>query len=328
MNQNPLQIAITGACGQIAYSLIFRVAAGELFQQPLILHLHDLPGMESKLEGIAMELEDCDFPLLKQVRITTNLNEAFENVRLAILVGAKPRSKGMERKDLLAENGKIFVTQGQALNESADRNAKVYVVGNPANTNALVAMHHAPKLGRENFHALMRLDHNRARSLLARQAAVDPLLVRKVVIWGNHSNTQVPDFNQVMIGNKHATELLEDKWLKEVFMPTIQTRGAQVIEKLGRSSAASAANAVLDAVRSLYTKTASGDFFSSAVCSDGNPYGIEEGLIFGFPCRSIGEGDCEIVSGLKWDAFIQDKVRKSEQELIEERDFCRRGGLI
>lgn len=329
MNVTPTRIAITGACGQIAYSLIFRIASGALFDGPLILQLGDIPGMEEKLEGIAMELMDCDFPLLQDVVISTDLRKVFQDVDVALLVGAKPRSKGMERKDLLAENGKIFVKQGKLLNEVASRDVLVYVVGNPANTNALVAMHNAPDLPRKNFHALMRLDHNRARAMLAQKAKVPSLLVKQMVIWGNHSNTQVPDFTHVLIDGKKAVDVIGDlDWFKKSFMPTIQTRGAKVIEKLGRSSAASAANAAIEAVRSLHTKTAKGDCFSSAVCSDGNSYGIEEGLIFGFPCVSKGKGDYEIVENLLWDDFIRDLVKKTEKELIDEREYCKQAGLI
>ncbi len=324
-----MRIAITGSCGQIAYNLLFRIAAGDVFDRPIILHLQDVPGMESKLEGVAMELSDCDFPLLEQVRLTTNVHEAFENVDLALLVGAKPRSKGMLRKDLLAENGRIFVEQGKALNEVASRDVKVYVIGNPANTNALVAMNNAPKIPRKNFHALMRLDHNRARSLISRKAEIESRFVKKMLIWGNHSNTQVPDFTQVEIAGRKATDVIPDiEWHRQEFVQTIQNRGAMVIEKLGRSSAASAANAVVDAVRSLYIPTPQDDWFSSAVCSDENPYGIHEGLIFGFPCRSKGDGNYEIVPGLKWDHYIREKIEKTEKELLEEMEFCKNEGLF
>ena len=329
MNQKPLRIAITGASGQIAYSLIFRIASGSLFNRPLILHLGDIPGMEDKLEGIAMELMDCDFPLLQDVVISTDLRKVFNQVDIALLVGAKPRSKGMERKDLLAENGKIFVDQGKALNEVASRHVLVYVVGNPANTNALVAMHNAPDLPKRNFHAMMRLDHNRAVAMLAKKAAISSAHIKQMVIWGNHSNTQVPDFTQVLIDDHKATDVIKDMdWFKSSFIPTIQTRGAKVIEKLGRSSAASAANAVIEAVKSLYKKTEKGDCFSSAVSSDENPYGVEKGLVFGFPCISEGDGSYQILKNLKWDDFIRERVKITEKELIEEREFCRRAGLI
>ena len=285
--------------------------------------------MESKLEGVAMELSDCDFPLLEEVRLTTDIHEAFDKVDLALLVGAKPRSKGMLRKDLLAENGRIFVEQGKALNDVASRDVKVYVIGNPANTNALVAMNNAPKIPRKNFHALMRLDHNRARSLISRKAGVESRFVKKMLVWGNHSNTQVPDFTQVEIAGRKATDVIPDiEWHRQEFVQTIQNRGAMVIEKLGRSSAASAANAVVDAMRSLYMPTPEDDWFSSAVCSDENPYGIHEGLIFGFPCRSKGDGNYEIVPGLKWDDYIRDKIEKTEKELLEEMEFCKSEGLF
>ncbi|MCP5470235.1 MAG: malate dehydrogenase [Chlamydiales bacterium] len=330
MRQSPLRIAVTGSCGQIAYSLLFRIASGAIFgDRPVILHLQDIAGMETKLEGVAMELSDCDFPLVEEVRIGSDLHQAFDKVDIALLVGAKPRSKGMLRKDLLQENGKIFVGQGRALNEAASRDVKVYVVGNPANTNCLVAMNNAPDLPRKNFHALMRLDHNRAKSLLARKADVDSRLVRKVVVWGNHSNTQVPDFTQVEIGDQKATEKIPDiEWHRNEFVQTVQNRGAMVIEKLGRSSAASAANGVIDAVRSLYHPTREDDWFSSAVCSDSNPYGIEENLIFGFPCCSRGDGHYTVVPDLRWDEWIREKIMATEKELIEEREFCKSEGLI
>ncbi len=276
-----------------------------------------------------MELADCDFPLLAGVKLTTDLHEAFEGVDLALLVGARPRSKGMERKDLLQENGKIFVGQGRALNEVASRNVKVVVVGNPANTNCLVTMSNAPDLPKENFHALMRLDHNRAKALLASKASVDSALVKGMVVWGNHSATQVPDYTQVKIGGTSALEKIGDEnWLQTEFLQTVQTRGAKVIEKLGRSSAASAANAVLGTVRSLYEPTPKGEWFSTAVCSDQNPYGIGEGLIFGFPCASSGDGSYHIVPDLKIDPFIREKIALTEKELREEMEFCKKEGLL
>lgn len=321
MEKQPIRIAITGSGGQIAYSLLFRLLASSIFQASLTLHLQDLPGMESKLEGIAMELEDCAFPNLDGIKITSDLREAFDQVDIALLIGAKPRTKGMQRKDLLQENGKIFIDQGRALNERANRNVKVLVVGNPANTNCLIALSHAPDLPRKNFHALMRLDHNRAQALLARQAKVNLKEVKGLVIWGNHSNTQVPDFTHVKI-----SENMDRKWLETHFIETVQNRGAQVIEKLGRSSAASAANATLDTLSSLFTQQE--EWFSSAVSSDQNPYGIEEGLVFGFPCRSTGSGDYQIVKGLKIDDFVRKKIQITEKELVEERELCRQEGLL
>ncbi|MCH9609950.1 MAG: malate dehydrogenase [Chlamydiales bacterium] len=328
MKKSPIHIAITGACGQIAYSLIFRIASGQLFDEPVFLHLQDLPGMEEKLEGIAMELSDCAFEQLAGFNYSTDLHEVFDSVDLAILVGAKPRSKGMERKDLLAENGKIFVGQGRALDEAAKKDAVVYVVGNPANTNALVAMHNAPSLKRENFHALMRLDQNRARALMADRAGVAVADVKKLSVWGNHSVTQVPDYNLATLSGRPAVEVVTDSdWLEGEFMQRVQKRGASVIEKLGRSSAASAANATLDAIASLY-RASGDDYFSSAICSDGNPYGIREGLIFGFPCQSKGDGSCEIVSGLPFGPGILERIKRSEKELLEEMEFCKKEGLI
>ncbi|MFN0065554.1 MAG: malate dehydrogenase [Chlamydiales bacterium] len=331
MGKAPIKITVTGSAGQIAYSLLFRLAYGDLIGegQPLIIYLQDISGTEAKLEGIVMELTDCDFPLLERVDFGSRLDDAFESTDIALLIGSKPRTAGMLRKDLLGENGKIFVEQGKALNRVAKRDVKVFVVGNPCNTNCLVAMHHAPDLPRKNFHAMMRLDHNRAKALLAQKADVESSLVKGMVVWGNHSATQVPDFTQVTIDGVEAIKKIPDlEWHQKEFLEVVQNRGAMVIEKLGRSSAASAANAALDDIRSLYTATERGEWFSSAVCSDENPYGVEKGLIFGFPCASKGDGSYAIVPGLKWDEFICQKIALSEKELMEERAFCKSKGLI
>ncbi len=317
------KIAVTGSSGQIAYSLIFRIANGDLFdrQEPVALYLYDLPEMEGALEGLAMELEDCAFPLLKQVHVGSKLEEMFDGVDLALLVGAKPRGPGMERSDLLKENGKIFIEQGRALNEAAHKDAKVFVVGNPCNTNALIAMTHAPNLKRKNFHAMMRLDQNRAAAQLAKKAGVDVEAVSCMTIWGNHSVTQIPDFTNAKIHNKPVIETITDKnWLQNEFMETVKNRGAAVIKARGKSSAASAANALVDAVKALYTPTKEGDWFTSAVCTDENPYGIEKNLIFGLPCRSKGDGDYEIVPDVPIDFFIKEKIVVTQQELISERE--------
>lgn len=317
------RIVVTGAAGQIAYSLFFRIAQGDLFEkkEPLALYLCDIPGMEAVMEGVAMEIEDCAFPLLKEIRFGTNPFEMFEKVDLALLVGAKPRGPQMERSDLLKDNGKIFVEQGRALNESANKDVKVFVVGNPCNTNCLIAMNNAPKLSRKNFHAMMRLDQNRATVQLAKKANVAVEDVSCMTIWGNHSTTQVPDFTNARILKKLAEEVIADRtWLQEEFFDTVQKRGAQIIQARGKSSAASAANALIDAVKALYRPTPKDDWFTTAVCTDTNPYGIAKDLIFGFPCRSKGEGDYEIVADVPWDFFIKEKIAITQKELLSEKE--------
>ncbi len=316
------RIVVTGATGQIAYSLLFRLAQGDLFGhgEPVALHLCDLPGTEAMMEGLAMELEDCAFPSLAEIRTGSDLSTQFENVDLALLVGAKPRGPGMERADLLRENGKIFVEQGRALNESADKDVKVVVVGNPCNTNCLIAMSCAPSIPRKNFHAMMRLDQNRAQALLAKKASLPVAQVKRMTIWGNHSATQVPDFMQATLAGKKTPEVIDDLvWLQGEFIETVQKRGAAIIAARGKSSAASAAYAAFETVRALYTPTPEGEWFSSAVCSDGNPYGIEANLIFGFPCRSKGDGNYEIVPDIPWDFFMKEKIALTQKELISER---------
>jgi malate dehydrogenase len=325
MDKSIRRVAVTGGAGQIAYSLLFRIASGEMLgrDQPVALHILEVPEALSALEGIKMELEDSAFPLLKEIIIGSNPTEVFRDVHLALLVGAKPRGPGMERTDLLQENGKVFIAQGRALNEAADPDVKVFVIGNPCNTNCLIAMTHAPRIPRRNFHAMTRLDQNRATSLLARKANVGVETVSDVIIWGNHSATQVPDFLNAKIGGRFASEVIQDKaWLEGDFITTVQQRGAAIIKVRGKSSAASAANAIIDDVKAIFN---TGKLFSSAVVSDGNPYGIAENLIFSFPCRSRGEGSYEIVEGLVWNEFLRDRIRKSEQELLEEREL---GGYI
>ena len=317
------KIAITGAAGQIAYSFCFRAAHGDLFEtkEPIALYLCDIQGSEKTLEGVAMELEDCAFPLLQEIHFGTSPFKMFENIDLALLIGAKPRGPGMERGDLLQDNGKIFVEQGRALNEAANKEVRVIVVGNPCNTNCLITMNNAPNLSRKNFHAMMRLDQNRAMAQLAKKAGAKPSDVTCMTLWGNHSSTQVPDFTNARIYGKWVEEVIQDKrWLQEEFIATVQKRGAEIINARGKSSAASAANALVDAVRSLYTPTPKGDWFSSAVCTDQNPYGIESNLIFGLPCRSNGQGDYEIVSNINWDFFIKERIAITQKELISERE--------
>ncbi len=325
MTTKPIKrVAVTGGAGQIAYSLLFRIAAGELFgrDQPVALHILEIPQAMQALEGVAMELADGAFPLLSEVVLGDDPNRVFKGVDYAFLVGAMPRGPGMERKDLLNANGQIFIGQGRALNAVASSDVKVLVVGNPCNTNALIAMTHAPDIPRKNFHAMTRLDQNRAQSLLAGRAGVAVSEVKRVTIWGNHSTTQVPDFYHATVSGRVATQAINDEaWLQGAFIQKVQKRGAEIIKARGKSSAASAANAALDAMKALVTPTPEGEWFSSGVCSDGNPYGIQEDLIFSFPCRSKGDGDYEIVAGLDWNAFLQERIEASQAELVEEKNL-------
>lgn len=324
MRQTVKRIAVTGAAGQIAYQLLFRIANGDFLgsHQPVALHLLDLS--KEMLEGVKMELDDSVFPLLKEIRIGADPEEIFGGVDYAFLVGAKPRGPGMERKDLLSDNGKIFVEQGKALNRVASKNVRILVVGNPCNTNCLIAMHHAPNIPRTSFHAMTRLDQNRAVFQLALKANVSIEEVSNITIWGNHSSTQVPDFVNAKIHGSPVIQVLKDrKWLENEFVSLIQKRGAQVIASRGKSSAASAANAAIGALRSITEPTPHGQWFSSGVYSEENPYGIRDDLVFSFPCRSKGQGDYEIVSGLTIDPFLKEKIALTEKELIEERDLIR-----
>jgi len=326
MSNGVLRVAVTGGAGQINYNLLFRIGSGEFFgkQQKVALHILEIPeGMEA-LKGVEMELNDCAFPTLKEIVIGSDPNVVFADVDVAILVGAKPRGPGMERKDLLQENGKIFVTQGKALSDVAKKDALVFVVGNPCNTNCLICMHNAPNIPNENFHAMTRLDENRARYQLAHKAGVSLSDVENVVIWGNHSATQVPDIENVRIKGKPVKEVITDHaWLQGEFMETVQKRGAAIIKARGKSSAASAANAALEGIQAIRGIEGEGEFFSNCFLSDGNPYGIEPGLIFSFPCRSIGGNRVEIIEGLKWDDFMQMKMKDTEKELMEERDLVK-----
>jgi malate dehydrogenase len=314
------RIAVTGGGGQIAYSLLFRIASGELFgkDEPIALHILEVADHVEGLKGVVMELEDCGFPHLKEVKIGSDPEELFGEIDIAILVGAKPRGPGMERKDLLTENGEIFVRQGKALNRSAKKDALIFVVGNPCNTNCLITMQNAPDIPRENFHAMTRLDQNRARYQLAKRGGAPLGAVENVIIWGNHSATQVPDFVNATIHGKKVADVISDRsWLEGEFIETVQKRGAAVIAARGKSSAASAANAILDGVHALYHK---GPVFSSCICSDKNPYGISEGLIFSFPCKMTRPGQVEIVKGYEIDPFLKKKLAATEKELLEERD--------
>lgn len=324
MEKKLKRIAVTGGAGQIAYSVLYRIASGELLghDQPIALHILEVPEAVKMLEGVKMELEDCASHLLKEIIICSNPVEVFKDIDYALLIGAKPRGPGMERGDLLKDNAKIFVEQGKALDKSANKNVKVLVVGNPCNTNCLIAMRHAPSIPKKNFHAMMRLDQHRASAFLAQKANVSVRDISRMTIWGNHSATQVPDFFNAYIQGKPVAEVIKDRqWLENEFISKIQKRGAEVIAARGKSSAASAAHAILEAIKSLLVPTAAGDWFSSAVCSDGNSYGIAEGLFFSFPCRSKGDGDYEIVKDVPWNDFLKTRIQATQKELIEEREF-------
>ena len=320
MSTTPIRVAVTGAAGQIGYSLLFRIASGAMFgpDQPVILHLIEIEPALPALSGVVMELDDCAFPLLKGIVPTANLDEGFRGVNWALLVGSVPRKAGMERKDLLGINGKIFIGQGQAIQKNAARDVRIHVVGNPCNTNCLIAMNNAPDVPRDRFFAMTRLDENRARAQLAKKAGVDVTAVSNVAIWGNHSATQYPDFYNAKINGKPATAAIPDEaWLKGEFISTVQQRGAAIIKARGSSSAASAANAVVDSVRSIIEPTPSGNWHSVCLCSDGS-YGIEKGLICSFPVRSDGEG-LQIVQGVSINDFSRAKIEATVNELKEER---------
>ena len=326
MSKTLKRIAVTGGAGQIAYSLLFRLAAGEMLgnDQPIALHILEIPEALKMLEGVKMELEDCAFPLLKEIHIGSDPMKIFKGIHYAMLVGAKPRGPGMERGDLLSDNGKIFVEQGKALNQVADADVKILVVGNPCNTNCLIAMANAPRIPSKNFFAMTRLDQNRAAAQLAEKAEVDIADIANVVIWGNHSSTQVPDFTNAKIkGNPVITEISDQTWLEGDFISTVQKRGAAIIDARGKSSAASAASAAIDAIKALINPTPKDNWFSCAVSSKGNPYGIDEGLIFSFPCRTTEKNAVEIVKDLPWNEFLKKKIKLSEKELIEERELVK-----
>jgi malate dehydrogenase len=326
---NPVKIAVTGAAGQIGYSLLFRIASGSMLgpDTPVELRLLEITPALPALEGVVMELDDCAFPLLAKVDIGDDPNQIFDGVNLACLVGARPRTKGMERGDLLEANGAIFKPQGQALNEHAADDVKVLVTGNPANTNALIARSNAPDIPAERFNALTRLDHNRAKAQLAAKAGVSVNEVRKMTIWGNHSATQYPDLFNAEVGGRNAAELVGDQdWLENTFLPTVQKRGAAIIEARGSSSAASAANATVEHMRDWVLGTPDGDWVSMAVPSDGS-YGVAEGLISSFPCTTAG-GHYTIVQDCTVNDFSRGKIDASVAELAEERDAVRALGLI
>ncbi len=317
-----IRVAVTGAAGQVAYAMLGRLASGEVFgpNQKIILQLLEIPQAMPALEGVAMELDDCSFATLQDVIVTDDPAKAFRDCNWALLVGSFPRKQGMERKDLLGINGKIFIGQGKALAANAAKDVRILVVGNPCNTNCLVAYHNGKDIAADRWTAMTRLDHNRARTALAKKAGVANADVTQVTIWGNHSNTQYPDFTNARIKGRPAPEVITDRnWLENVFVPQCQNRGAAVIKARGSSSALSAANGALDHVKSLLQPTPANDWVSAAVISKGE-YGVPAGLVFSYPCRSDGQGRLSVVEGLKLDAFGQEKFQKTLHELQEERE--------
>ncbi|MFT7132342.1 MAG: malate dehydrogenase [Cyclobacteriaceae bacterium] len=317
--KEPVRVAVTGAAGQISYSLLFRIAAGEMLgaDQPIILQLLEIPPAMGALSGVVMELDDCAFPLVEQIIASDNPDVAFKDVDYALLVGSRPRGPGMERKDLLEANGAIFSVQGNSLNSHAKKSVKVLVVGNPANTNSLIAQRNAPDLDPRQFTAMTRLDHNRAMTQIAQKTGKHVTQVAGLTIWGNHSATQYPDLHHTMVDGKDALSLVDQAWIEGEFIPTVQQRGAAIIKARGSSSAASAANAAIEHVRDWALGTA-GKTVSMGVYSDGS-YGITKGLIYSFPC-TCDKGDWSIVQGLEINAFSQAKMSATETELVEERD--------
>jgi len=328
--KDPVRVAVTGAAGQIGYALVFRIASGQMLgdDQPVVLQLLEIPQAVGALDGVRMELDDCAFPLLAGVVGTDDAERAFEGANYALLVGAMPRKEGMERADLLSANGAIFTVQGKALSDAAADDVKVLVVGNPANTNALIAMNNAPNVARERFTAMTRLDHNRAKAQLAAKAGVAVADVTRMTIWGNHSATQYPDVFHAEVGGKPAFEAVgsDQAWLEGEFIPTVQQRGAAVIKARGLSSAASAANAAIDHMRNWARGTPEGDWVSMAVPSDGS-YGVPDGLVSGFPCTASG-GTYQIVPGLEVDDFSRGRIDASVAELAAERDAVAELDLI
>jgi len=319
---SPIKVAVTGAAGQIGYSLVFRIASGAMFgpDQPIALSLIEIPNALAALEGVVMELHDCAFPLLKAITPTADLDEGFRDVNWALLVGSVPRKAGMERKDLLGINGKIFIGQGQAIEKNASADVRTLVIGNPCNTNCLIAMNNAKQIPPDRWFAMTRLDENRAKAQLAHKAGVEVTAVTNMTIWGNHSATQYPDFYNAKINRRAANEVIGDeKWLKETFIQTVQQRGAAIIKARGLSSAASAANAVVDTVRSLITETPKEDWHSVALCSTGE-YGVENGLICSFPVQ-VKNGRAQVVQNVPINEFSRGKIDASVNELKEEKSL-------
>lgn len=329
MANKRVKVAVTGAAGQIGYALLFRIASGQMFGSDVDVELQllELPQALNALKGVAMELDDCAFANLKKVTCTDDVNVAMKDVNWAILVGSVPRKAGMERSDLLKINGGIFTTQGKAINDHAAEDVRVFVVGNPCNTNALIAMNSAPRVGKDRFFAMTMLDENRAATQLAKKAGVDVTAVSNITIWGNHSATQYPDFYNAKVNGKPVTDVITDQtWLQGDFISTVQKRGAAIIEARGASSAASAANAVVDGIYNLTHDTSSGESYSMALSSQGQ-YGVDEGLIFSFPCRTEN-GVVKVIEGIKHNEFGTDKFNKTLNELKEERDAVKELGLI
>jgi malate dehydrogenase len=329
MNAKPIRVAVTGAAGAIGYSILFRIAAGEVFgpEQPVILHLVDIEQALPVMQGVVMELDDCAYPLLKGLVPTANLDEGFRDVNWALLIGSVSRKPGLERKDLLGINGKIFIGQGQAIEKNAAKDVRILVVGNPCNTNCLIALNNARSIAAERWHAMTRLDENRAKSQLARKAGVDVTSVSNMAIWGNHSATQYPDFYNAKIGGKPVTEVIKDEnWLKTEFVSSVAQRGTAVLKARGAGSAASAANAAIDSVKSIVQPTRAGDWHSVCVCSDGS-YGVERGLVSSFPVRSDGN-KMQIVQDLPVNEFSRAKITASVAELKEERAMADELGLL
>jgi malate dehydrogenase len=328
VSSTPLKVAVTGAAGQIGYSLLFRLASGALLgDRPIELRLLEITPALKALEGVVMELDDCAFPTLAGVEIGDDATKIFDGANLALLVGARPRTKGMERGDLLEANGAIFTAQGKALNEVAADDIRIGVTGNPANTNALIAMTNAPDIPKERFTALTRLDHNRAISQLAAKTGASVTDIKKMTIWGNHSATQYPDIFHAEVGGRNAAEVVDDQaWIENDFIPTVAKRGAAIIEARGSSSAASAASATIDAARDWLRGTPDDNWVSMAVVSDGS-YGVQEGLIYSYPVTT-SNGDWSIVQGLEIDDFSRGKMDATAAELVEERDAVKELGLI
>ena len=318
MNE-PVNVVVTGAAGNIAYSAIFRIAAGQMLgeNQPINLMLIDIEPAMNALNGVKFELEDCAFPLLNSITTTFNLNQGFEQCDYALLIGAKPRMKGMERKDLLKDNGKIFKPQGKAINEVASKKIKVLVVGNPANTNALITMHNAPTIDPKQFTSMMRLDHDRSLAQVANKYNTNIKEVKKIIVWGNHSNTQVPDLSNAEVSGKNIKDIMNEDWYKNDFIPRIQNRGAEIIEARGSSSAASAANAAITHMRDWVS--GNNDWLSIGQISNNNPFNISEDIMFSFP-SICNEGSYEMIKDIEMSEILNDYIKITEKELIQERD--------
>ena len=323
--KQPVRVAVTGAAGQISYSLLFSIASGRMLgaDQPVILQLLEIPPAMEALYGVVMELDDCAFPLVQEVIATDNPDVAFKDAECVLLVGSRPRGPGMERKDLLEANAAIFSVQGKSLNDNAAKNVRVLVVGNPANTNCLIAQRNAPDIDPRQFTAMTRLDHNRAMSQLAQKTGKHVNDVKGLAIWGNHSATQYPDIAHATVAGEAASGLVDQAWVEGEFITTVQKRGAAIIAARGKSSAASAASACIDHVKNFHNKTPEGQYFSAAVPSNGEVYGIPAGLMYSFPIRSHGNGDYEIVKDLQLSDFAKEKMKISTDELLAERDIVK-----